>query len=421
MKNKWLLLVYLFLEITKVSGQKELLYLKPDSLKEIVSFLASDSLKGRGDFTYSLEKAAVYISEKFEREGLQNLNGYTHYLQPFVVVDKKQTFEQVTVSGIRLSSEKYYFSCSYNLPPELFTDQFEIISLSNFQTNDIIEAANHFIDSVSKPILFVLPLAEKRKLNFLTKKAKQLHDPAHSFLIVISDKDTPDVHIQIKPEIRKKTLFNVIGVLPGKKLRDEIVLITAHYDHVGIDMNSQDSILNGANDNASGTAAMISLAKYFAFTKNNERTIIFVAFAGEEIGLIGSGFLADNLNCSYIKAMFNLEMVGKPGSEGKDEILITEAEKGSTLGKTMKKYCISISVVSDTNAKDKLFFRSDNYPFYLKKVPAYTFMCFTKGDSTYHKPSDELKTLDFINMSHLIKGLLPGIEAVVTGVETPKK
>ena len=62
----------------------------------------------------------------------------------------------------------------------------------------------------------------------------------------------------------------------------------------------------------------------------------------------------------------------------------------------------------------------DNYPFYLKKIPAHTFMCFTKNDSTYHKPSDELKTLDFVNMSRLVKGLLPGIEAIVEGVETPK-
>ena len=209
-------------------------------------------------------------------------------------------------------------------------------------------------------------------------------------------------------------------MLPGKRLKDEIILITAHYDHVGININLSDSIFNGANDNASGTAAMISYAKYFASAKNNERTIIFVAFAGEEIGLIGSQFLADNLNCSKIKAMFNLEMLGKSGSEGKDKVLITELEKGSNLGKIMKKYCKAITVVSDNNVKEKLFLRSDNYPFYLKKVPAHTFMCFTENDSTYHKPSDEAATLDFTNMFALVKGLLPGIEAVVSGAETPK-
>ena len=86
----------------------------------------------------------------------------------------------------------------------------------------------------------------------------------------------------------------------------------------------------------------------------------------------------------------------------------------------MRKYCKPIRIFSDTNIKEKLFFRSDNYPFYLKKVPSHTFMCFSSNDNTYHKPSDEILTLDFINMSNLVEGLLLGIEAVAAGAETPK-
>jgi hypothetical protein len=73
-----------------------------------------------------------------------------------------------------------------------------------------------------------------------------------------------------------------------------------------------------------------------------------------------------------------------------------------------------------TGMVKKNSFAGDNYPFTLKKVPAHTFMCFSYTDNTYHTPADEVDTLDFDNMSVLVKGLLPGIEAVVSGTETPK-
>src|SRR3954464_11110743 len=102
--------------------------------------------------------------------------------------------------------------------------------------------------------------------------------------------------------------YNVVGVLPGSEKPDESILFSAHYDHLGtltthpyqsyskrFRKNSTDSIFNGANDNASGTSALISLARYFGFSKSNKRTIILVAFAGEELGLLGSTALAKSL------------------------------------------------------------------------------------------------------------------------------
>ena len=79
-----------------------------------------------------------------------------------------------------------------------------------------------------------------------------------------------------------------------------------------------------------------------------------------------------------------------------------------------------VKIADDRNVEEKLYTRSDNYPFALKKVPAHTFMCFSDSDPTYHKSTDEVNTLDFPNMSLLIKGLLPGIQAIVSGAETPK-
>ena len=84
--------------------------------------------------------------------------------------------------------------------------------------------------------------------------------------------------------------YNIVGMLPGKSKPGELILFSAHYDHEGVfdRGKKKDSILNGANDNASGTTALLMLAKYFAQKNDNERTILFCAFAGEELGLLGS-------------------------------------------------------------------------------------------------------------------------------------
>jgi len=404
----------------KVTAQSQLNFFHEDSLKSTVSFLASDELQGRGNFTYSLENAALFISAEFKIWGLQPLHNNTQsYLLPFVVGLNKETFESVTINGESLKSKSFYFSSSYQYPPEIHTEDFTIVALNSFSTKDVISNLNQYIDSISGPILFTVPASQKAMLPFIRKKSSALHKPFHTVLIIVSDDEHPDVSITLSKEARRNMLFNVAAVLPGKRLADEVVLITAHYDHIGVNMTVGDGISNGANDNASGTAAMLAMAKYFATTASNERTIVFVAFAGEELGLKGSFYMANNFNCSNVKSMFNLEMLGKPGKEGKKALIITE-ENNSDLKKIMRKYSKAIKIIDDRNTTEKLFSRSDNYPFALNKVAAHTFMCFSDTDNTYHKTTDEVKTLDFENMSLLVSGLLPGIEAVVSGAESPK-
>ncbi|CAN0358097.1 unnamed protein product, partial [Ectocarpus sp. 4 AP-2014] len=114
-----------------------------------------------------------------------------------------------------------------------------------------------------------------------------------------------------------KGAFNVIGVIPGndEKLKNEVVLIGAHYDHIGHgEMVNGDAIANGANDNAAGTTAVIELAKYFSKAKSNRRTLVFVLFSAEEKGLLGSVHLAKRMKAENMDlyAMVNFEMIGVP-------------------------------------------------------------------------------------------------------------
>ena len=114
----------------------------------------------------------------------------------------------------------------------------------------------------------------------------------------------------------------MIGVLEGRSKPGEAIIFSAHYDHVGI---QKGAIHNGANDNASGTTALLLLADYFAKRNDNERTLIFCAFAGEELGLFGSSAFVPHINTDSVIAVINIEMIGV-SSVGRNAFFITGAE-----------------------------------------------------------------------------------------------
>lgn len=127
-------------------------------------------------------------------------------------------------------------------------------------------------------------------------------------------------------------LRNVVGVLEGRSKPDELVIFSAHYDHLGTNGRKRgDSIYNGANDNASGTTAVLSLAHYFAQKRNNERTLVFCAFAGEELGLLGSEAFVRNLNPGKIVAVINIEMIGDDNVFGKNSFFVTGSDYSNLL------------------------------------------------------------------------------------------
>ena len=186
--------------------------------------------------------------------------------------------------------------------------------------------------------------------------------------------------------------YNVIGVLEGKSLPNEYVIISAHYDHLGIDHKKEgDNIYNGANDNASGTTAVLALAEYFKKLDNNERSLIFVAFTAEEMGLIGSRYFGKNINPNDIVAGINIEMIGKESPYGKNTAWLTGFDRsdfGEIIQKTLSdtKY----KLFADPYPTQNLFFRSDNAALARLGITAHTFSTtpMEKG-SHYHKVTDE--------------------------------
>jgi Zn-dependent M28 family amino/carboxypeptidase len=231
--------------------------------------------------------------------------------------------------------------------------------------------------------------------------------------------------------------YNVIGVIRGTEKPGEVIFLSAHYDHVGTLStnpkpdysrrhwrNRDDSIFNGANDNASGVSALISLARYFGFIKNNKRTIIFVAFAGEELGLLGSRALTALLqDPGSVACMINLEMLGRGHSP-----FVTGSELGDLrnllnkqLAKADKKEFAGIYFRREQYPDQRLFARSDNYPFAKLGIPARTIMVGSDEDEFYHKVGDEASTLNYELIRRVARAVAFSIEPIINGEVTPKR
>ena len=204
-----------------------------------------------------------------------------------------------------------------------------------------------------------------------------------------------------------------------------MVIFSAHYDHLGIGKPNEagDSIYNGANDDASGTTAVITLAKYFGKRKNNERTIVFVAFTAEEVGEFGSAYFSKKMNPNQVVAMFNIEMIGTESKWGKNSAYITGYDK-SDMGNILQKNLINtpFKFYPDPYPQENLFLRSDNAQLAKLGVPAHTIST-SKMDSEkfYHQLGDEIGTLDLNNMTEIIRSIGLSAGSIISGKDTPTR
>jgi hypothetical protein len=223
-----------------------------------------------------------------------------------------------------------------------------------------------------------------------------------------------------------KPAFNIVGYIEGtdKKLKNEFVIIGAHYDHIGMLQNgvNGDVIVNGANDNATGTTAVTEVAKYFAKFKNNKRSVLFVFFSAEEKGLLGSKHLAAKLKEQKMDLyfMFNFEMIGVPMKDKGMDFYLTGFGK-SNMATTMNDYAGEKLVgYLPIETKYMLFRASDNYPFFTEfNVPAQTVSTFDfENFEFYHQPDDEFELMDTKHMTTVISKTIPVLEQMINA---PKK
>ena len=395
-------------------------------VERIERILSSDSMQGRRTFTPGIDKAADFIASEFKRYGLQYLNGLNNYRQEFGMIKVKFISAAGNLDGKQLESKDII----------AFTTQADIAITNNSGYEKmIIPADSNFIRTALKYVesdknyLLIVDSANATGFNRLKRFKRETFKKNNNVVFVLSATDPKNYQLLIKHELSESKLANVVGVLPGNSKKDEYVIFSAHYDHLGIGKPDAkgDSIYNGANDDAAGTTAVIMLSKYFSQIKNNERTLIFVAFTAEEVGGFGSQYFSKQLPPDKVVAMFNIEMIGTESKWGTNSAYITGYER-SDFGKILQANLMNskFHFEPDPYPKQNLFYRSDNATLAALGVPAHTISTSKmeeapNNEPNYHKQSDEIGTLDMSNMAEIIKAIAISSKTIVSGKDTPAR
>jgi hypothetical protein len=400
-------------DITTIINAKE--------AERIEKVLASDAMRGRRTFTPDIDKAADFISEEFKTAGLQIFGKGKNYKQEFVMVSSKFINASCTFDDESIDVKKVIVITSQ---PSLKIDEkagFEIASLA--AGKNIFAEAQQLLHSGKNYVILVDESYEKNFGRLVFFK-RQMFKSNSSVVFVLTSKKPSRFSIEATHEITEQKLANVVGVLPGRSKKEEYVVFSAHYDHLGVKKGAEgDSIYNGANDDAAGTTAVIMLAKYFKALGNNERTLVFAAFTAEEIGGFGSQYFSEQLDPAKTMAMFNIEMIGTESKWGKNSAYITGFEKtdmGAILQKNLEG--TGFTFHPDPYPDQQLFYRSDNATLARLGVPAHTIST-SKMDSetNYHQLSDQVETLDMDNMAMIIKSIALSAKTIISGKDTPSR
>ena len=398
-----------------------------DSIKEkeaakIINVLASDFLRGRGNGSPDLLKAGVFIGNSFKEFGLLPLAGASGYYLPFspFVELPQQASDMLEWNGEVLQPLKFMYlhpqPGNYNLKQ---LSDFSIIHIDSCFSEDILYK---YHDLTGNVLLWTSKMQPDGD-NFFPELIKIPTGGFHNnFLLVYSATPPESLTLSGVPDYYSNIEYNVIGTLPGRSKPGEVIIFSAHYDHVGVyPLEKNDSIMNGANDDASRITAMLLLADYFSLKGDNERTIIFCAFAGEELGLKGSASFVNIIKPDKIVAVINIEMIGVP-QYGRNSVFIT-GEQYSTLPALLKFGLkkAGLKVKPEPDVKKMLYKRSDNYSFVKKGIPAHTIMSSDDEEPCYHKPCDEVRRININHLISIVRGIAFATESLISGKETPER
>lgn len=447
-----------------------------------VKYLAGDALKGRGDGTPELERAAAYIAEQFQKAGLEPLRG--SYFQPFQAavgadLGPNNRFHLVAPSSRSYQLRRDFIPLSFSTSGEqtaglafvgygitaseyhyddyagvevrgkavivLRHEPQETEEQSLFQgkeftrhaalVNKAINARNHGAVAmllVNDPLahredqlvrfgeisgpnnvgLLVLQVKRTVVADWMKPAGQSLEGlqkaidqnlSNHSFLLP----ETVQVKIRAEVNQRRSTLQNVLGYLPGSDpaLRDQVIVLGAHYDHLGL--GERDSLApsqtgqihHGADDNASGTAGLLELARVFSADRQQlRRSLLFLAFAGEELGLFGSAHYVEEplLPLNRTVAMLNFDMIGRVRQ---DKLYVGGVGTSPEFRSLVEQQNRDLGFRLDFS--DSGYDASDHMSFARKDVPVLFFFSGLHAD--YHKPSDTWDKLEPLETAKVLE------------------
>jgi hypothetical protein len=393
-------------------------------VERIIATLASDDMRGRAAFSEEAVRIAEFIASEFRAAGLEDFDDSDGYLQRFSSTAYSMGPARAVIDGRPLSPDR--FMVRYGVPSIRWrTGDVPVFVIGpDMDPGFAIEIAGTGQDAL---ILLDDTHAEPyRTISQLFRRPTQHvsgRETGTQVAVLWNGTEESTYDISASADVLERPLMNVVGQIPGRR-SDQYVLFSAHYDHLGIVRALYgDTIANGANDDASGVAAVTELAKHFRSLGTPERTLVFAAFTAEELGGFGSTYFSSRLDPDQIVAMFNIEMIGKPAVEGPNTAWITGFER-SSFGEILQQAVegTRYRFYADPYPQLGLFYRSDNRTLAALGVPAHSISTTPIDvDRDYHQPSDELQTLDLDHLTNTIRAISAGAETIVSGRATPTR
>jgi hypothetical protein len=404
--------------------------------REVVSFLASDELRGRDTPSPGLERAADWLAEQFAAAGLQPVlagSWFHRYqlagvrLDPAGVVLRVQRQEGDSVVERDLAAGEDVRVLRGGVTGGAEWLQATVALHGDPRVGRLLLAPGG-----RRPILLEVD-AEDPAWAAAAEPREMLGGPRQGarpvFLIRRgalpsgdADKGRYSVRYQVpEPAAVQVALRNVVGVLPGREQPDEYVLVSAHYDHIGVGpAEGGDAIYNGADDDATGTTAVVLLAEALAKGPRPRRSVAFVCFSAEEKGLRGSrAFAADPpFPLTAVAANVNVEMIGRPLPGRERTAWITGADLSDFAAIAAPALARAGIELVEFDLARQLFAASDNYSLAVRGVVAHSLSAGSLHRD-YHRPSDEVDKLDLPHMTAVIRGLREVVLELANRPATP--
>jgi hypothetical protein len=421
MYRKWLAGIALLALYTPSQAQK----ISSKEVQRIISTLAADDMQGRKTFEPGIDKAAAFVEEEFSKAGLKPLPGANSLRQSFYMYRVKPLSVKLSVNGQERTPEDVIVQSG--APQLSWTSGSGVTERRIGATDTLFQRLRDLRNAKGDMLVWVDTAQTKafRQYQGYLKEGGLQTDTVNSVVLVLGQPGDSAANWELaaRQEVNRLPLGNLAGIIPGSSRPEEYVIFSAHYDHIGIlPPVAQDSIANGADDDASGTTAVIMLANYYRQRKP-ARTLVFVAFTGEEMGGYGSRYFSQQLAPEKITAMFNIEMIGKESKFGKNSAFITGFER-SDFGPILQRNLqgSEFQFHPDPYPEQQLFYRSDNATLARLGVPAHTISTTQiDKDKLYHSVDDEVESLDIENITTIIRAIAQSAGSIVDGKDTPTR
>ena len=427
-------------------------------MRRRIEIIADDSMEGRGTPGPGLERAARYVEREFSRLGLRPAGDGGGYVQRWglsrLAADPEASRIEIIGNGLRIpirlgvdarliggAVDGRLIDAAVSGPGDPRRTG-RVVVLPVDYSRPLSPDLQQHVDEVAATAAAVIILSNRDSASFALRLETAARPPlTPDFRRARAGAPVVEIHrralasaagddfdralIQLVPRYHSRaTAPNLVGILEGRDpaLRGEFVAISAHIDAVGIRPGAADSILNGADDNASGVAALLEIAELLSPPEARpRRSVLFLVPSGEEPGLWGSDFFVSHptVPLDRIVADLNMDLIGRNWS---DSVIVVGPEL-SSLGETLRAVerahpKLRMGSIADRWPEERIFYRSDHYHFARRGVPVLFFTSGTHPD--YHQPTDTPDRLDPEKASRVARLVHRVAAAVADAAERPR-